>query len=95
MGILSLDHETFVLSIIFMNLKSKISNALGNKTEGKYLTSYLAVFASKVTQDDSIACLSSSSVFSISRYPSTVNWSMLPHGFSLSFILLLWVRSQH
>lgn len=64
-----------------MNPKYKVSNTPGNKSEGRYLTSCLAVFASKATQDDSVDCLtlSSSSVLSLRsisfpRYPSTARW---------------------
>lgn len=64
-----------------MNPKYKVSNTPGNKSKGRYLTSCLAVFASKATQDGSVdrLTLSSSSVLSLSsvpfsRYPSTAPW---------------------
>lgn len=73
-----------------MNPEYKVSNIPGNKSEGRYLISCSAVFASKATQDDSVDCLIlfSSSVFSLSSVSfSTACWLH-------SLILMQWHFSQ-
>lgn len=74
-----------------MNPKYKVSNTPGNKSKGRYLTSCLAVFASKATQDGSVdrLTLSSSSVLSLSLY-LFLGIHLLHLGFTFSFILILW-----
>lgn len=70
-----------MFSAVFINLKYKVSNSPGNKSKGRYLTSCLAVFASKAAQDEVVVCLtlSSSSAPSLSSvsfsgYPFTALW---------------------